>query len=419
MPAECPNCLRQFKDASGVTRHLSQPRTTCHRWQDDLISVAELLDHHKQPEMQPDSPLSVLMEDLSRSSDESFDNPAQWNESAFDWDADVEMEYGGGITPAQSNIITFNGATKVYQAGETFLDHFNLNACAPQHGNNIYYPFASRVEWDMAKYLLCSLLSMAKIDEFLKLDLIKSLHLSFHTAKDLWGRAELLPSGPQWQYHILTATPWQTTQVVHLYFRDTLDCIEMLFNHLFFANKLDLIPQRVYETAEHLVHMYSEWMTGDAAWEMQSHLPTGTTLLGVILSSDKTNITNMTGSRVAHPLLLSLANIKMEHRNKASNHGFLLAALLPVVEFIHPTKRMQTILNDHLIHECLDIVLEPLKQAARLGRMMSDPVGNLHLCYTPITAYIVNTPEALMLACVRGLTSHLTLATFKNFGNPF
>jgi hypothetical protein len=127
----------------------------------------------------------------------------------------------------------------------------------------------------------------------------------------------------------------------------------------------------------------------------------------------------MTGGRVAHPLLLSLANIKMEHRNKASNHGFLLAALLPVVEFIHPTKRMQTILNDRLIHECLDIVLEPLKQAARLGRMMSDPVGNLRLCYTPITAYIVDTPEALMLACVRGLTSHLTLATFKNFGNPF
>ncbi|KIJ13587.1 hypothetical protein PAXINDRAFT_80744 [Paxillus involutus ATCC 200175] len=304
------------------------------------------------------------------------------------------MEYGGGITPAQSNIITFNGAAKVYQAGETFLDRFNLDSCAPQRGNNIYYPFASRVEWDMAKYLLCSSLSMAKIDEFLKLDSIKSLHLSFCTAKDLRGCAELLPSGPRWHHHILTTTPWRTTQVVHLYFRNTLDCIEMLFNHPFFANKLDLIPQRVYETAKHLVRV-------------------------VILSSDKTNITNMTGGQVAHPLLLSLVNIKMEHRNKASNHRFLLAALLPVVEFIHPTKRMQMILNDRLIHECLDIVLEPLKQAARLGCMMSDPVGNLRLCYRPITAYIVDTPEALMLACVRGLTSHLTLATFKNFGNPF
>ncbi|KIJ07861.1 hypothetical protein PAXINDRAFT_89710, partial [Paxillus involutus ATCC 200175] len=137
-------------------------------------------------------------------------------------------------------------------------------------------------------------------------------------------------------------------------------------------------------------------------------LPAGAMLLRVILSSDKTNITNMTGGRVAHPLLLSLANIKMEHHNKASNHGFLLAALLPV-----------TILNDCLIHKYLDIVLEPLKQAVRLGHMMLDPVSNLCLCYMPITAYIVDTPEALMLACVRGLTSCLTLATFKNFGNPF
>ncbi|KAG1765866.1 hypothetical protein EV702DRAFT_1050860 [Suillus placidus] len=48
-----------------------------------------------------------------------------------------------------------------------------------------------------------------------------------------------------------------------------------------------------------------EWMTGDVAWSMQSQLPDGVTLLGVILSSDKTSITNMTGGRVAHPLLIS------------------------------------------------------------------------------------------------------------------
>ncbi|KIJ11215.1 hypothetical protein PAXINDRAFT_15846 [Paxillus involutus ATCC 200175] len=345
--------------------------------------------------MQPDLLLLVLMENLSRSSDESFDDPAQWN----DWDADVEMEYGRGITPAQLNIIMFNGATKVYQAGETFLDHFNLDACAPQRGNNIYYPFTSRVEWDMAKYLLCSSLSMAKIDKFLKLDSIKSLHLSFRTVKDLRGRVELLPSGPQWQYHILMTTPWQTTQVVHLYFYDMLDCIEMLFNHPFFANKLDLIPQRIYETTEHLIHMYSEWMTGDAVtstgWR---NAPRGHSLLGENQYHEHDG----------------LVNIKMEHHNKASNHEFVLAVLLPVVEFIHPTKRMQMILNDHLIHECLDIVREPLKQAVQLGHMMSDPVSNLHLCYMPITAHIVNTPEALMLACVQGLTSHLTLAILSD-----
>jgi hypothetical protein len=108
----------------------------------------------------------------------------------------------------------------------------------------------------------------------------------------------------------------------------------------------------------------------------------------------------MTGGRVAHPLLISLANIKMATRNKASSHAFLLTALLPIAEFLHPVKRMQGVLEARLVHQCLDIVLEPLKQAAHIGRMMSDPLGNLRYCFTPLASYIVDTPEACMLACV-------------------
>ncbi|KAG1883388.1 hypothetical protein F4604DRAFT_1575827, partial [Suillus subluteus] len=77
---------------------------------------------------------------------------------------------------------------------------------------------------------------------------------------------------------------------------------------------------------------YSEWMTGDDAWKMQLALPRGATLLGTILSSDKTNISMMTGDRVAHPLLISLANIPMSTRLKTSSNSFVLTALLPVPE---------------------------------------------------------------------------------------
>ncbi|KAG2737088.1 hypothetical protein P692DRAFT_20762585, partial [Suillus brevipes Sb2] len=62
----------------------------------------------------------------------------------------------------------------------------------------------------------------------------------------------------------------------------------------------------------------------------QSALPRGATLLGTILSSDKTNISMMMGDRVAHPLLISLANIHMSTRLKSSSNTFILTALLPV-----------------------------------------------------------------------------------------
>ncbi|KAG1902222.1 uncharacterized protein F5891DRAFT_1186802 [Suillus fuscotomentosus] len=126
-------------------------------------------------------------------------------------------------------------------------------------------------------------------------------------------------------------------------------------------------------------------MTGDDAWNMQSALPDGATLLGIMLSSDKTTISAVTGDRVAHPLIISLANISMNTRAKISSDSFLLTALLPVPKFIHKKKRMRGVLEDRLVHQCLDIILEPLKRAACVGVMMSDPsttLAQLKVVYT-------------------------------------
>jgi hypothetical protein len=148
-------------------------------------------------------------------------------------------------------------------------------------------------------------------------------------------------------------------------------------------------------------------------------LPQGATLLGTVLSSDKTNISAMTGNRIAHPLLISLANLKMNFRMKSSNHAFLLLALLPVPSFIHQKKRLRGLLGDRLVHECLTFVLQPLKTAASIGIMMSDPLGCRRFCFTPLAAYIVDTPESTLIAGVAGRTSSVTMASYKQLGDSF
>ena len=120
----------------------------------------------------------------------------------------------------------------------------------------------------------------------------------------------------------------------------------------------------------------------------------------------------MTGNRIAHPLLISLANLKMNFRMKSSNHAFLLLALIPVPSFIHKNKRLRGVLGDRLVHECLDFVIQPLKTAARIGIMMSDPLGWRRFCFTPLAAYIVDTPESTLIAGVAGRNSSVTLATW-------
>ncbi|KAM6490835.1 hypothetical protein JOM56_013704 [Amanita muscaria] len=63
---------------------------------------------------------------------------------------------------------------------------------------------------------------------------------------------------------------------------------------------------------------------------------------------------------------------------------------------------------------------ETSQKAAEVGIMMSDPVGSLRYVYTPLAGYIVDVQEvALMLSGIGGKTSHITMVTYKEFGNPF
>lgn len=127
----------------------------------------------------------------------------------------------------------------------------------------------------------------------------------------------------------------------------------------------------------------------------------------------------MTGGRVAHPLLISMANISMDFRNKSSNHCYLLLALLPVPNFIHPNSKICGILEARLLHQCFDDILQPLKDAARFGINMTDPLGSKRFCFTPLASCIVDTPESALIAGVGGLTSSITLASYQEFGDAF
>ncbi|KAI6036955.1 hypothetical protein BKA83DRAFT_4035188, partial [Pisolithus microcarpus] len=48
-----------------------------------------------------------------------------------------------------------------------------------------------------------------------------------------------------------------------------------------------------------------------------------------------------------------------------------------------------------------------------------DPAGNLCHCFMLLAAYIVDTPEACMLAYVHGKTSPVTMASHKDFSDAF
>ncbi|KAG6370847.1 hypothetical protein JVT61DRAFT_10864 [Boletus reticuloceps] len=243
-------------------------------------------------------------------------------------------------------IVVFNNAAKIYGIGETFLTRFDMDPYSHLQQDNIFYPFADLTNWRMANFLLTSKSSMSALDKLLSLSAAKKMPLSFWTAKELCSWAEILLSGPHWNSRIVPTTH-PTKKHVVLYFRDALDCIELLFNHPFFADKMDYTPFHLFTMAKRIVRLFTEWMSSESTWEMQ------------------TKQISRTFAAV-----------------KGSSHAFLLLTLMPIAQFTHPESRMCSVLDARLFHQCLNIILQPLKEAACIGKMMSNPIRNLCYCFT-------------------------------------
>ncbi|KAI6020706.1 hypothetical protein BKA83DRAFT_4055877, partial [Pisolithus microcarpus] len=201
--------------------------------------------------------------------------------------------------------------------------------------NNLYFPFASQEEWQFTSWLLCSRLSLTAIDSLLALDIVSQpgIPISFHTGKQLCSHAEALPPGPAWLCEeVKPEAP--TKHPVHLFYRQLLECLQALLSNPALTPHISFMPRKVWTSAARICHIYDEWLTGEWAWNAQDALPPGTTILGVILSLDKTNISIMTRNHMAHPVLISLANIDVGVHSKMSLHRYLLLALLPIPKFV-------------------------------------------------------------------------------------
>ncbi|KAJ7826831.1 hypothetical protein B0H13DRAFT_2241080 [Mycena leptocephala] len=365
----CPICNKPCKSNTALLQHLNQPRSRCHpSLHPSVLGASRRVQNWgvKRPQVpanDDDSPMDV---------------DTDYNVSLFvSPDEDSAMDYSDPATPSSTGPVKdyYKGAAKTYGRGDTFLDKFHKDQYREERQSNLYYPFASADEWELASYLTRSNMTIADTDEFLNLRLTSKMDLSFQTAKDLRSRIESLPSGPAWM-----SVPWKTTyptkKPLTLYYRDPLECIQNLLANPLVQDFIQFTPFRLWKTAERLMRVYTEWLSGDVAWGMQDRIPAGATIIGTVLSSDKTQLTSMTGNRQAHPLLISLADIDMDFRMKASHHAFLLLAFSQSRNSSSGTPR-----------------LGPLKKTAEIGMMMTDPLGWRRFCFTPLLRRLEKTTD--------------------------
>ena len=95
-------------------------------------------------------------------------------------DAPLSPPPVGSEVDPQLHCMGFPAASKTYGRGKSFVDCLNNDKFTPYQVQNPHYPFADQEEWELGLFLLCSGMSMQKVDEFLRLKLVlEFLNLCF------------------------------------------------------------------------------------------------------------------------------------------------------------------------------------------------------------------------------------------------
>jgi hypothetical protein len=162
----CLRCGRRFRTDEKVLRHLSQPRSSCASLTfdtSDLVSIPLPLNAQQSQNVSLEQGLYDI--DMNVVDDDG--------NFASQGDTDIQMatDDSGAFNDVTGSMHReeFPNAAHEWGAGETFMEKFDSDDFADQRKKNLYYPFASKEDWEMAAFLLRSGMSMAQIDDFLNL----------------------------------------------------------------------------------------------------------------------------------------------------------------------------------------------------------------------------------------------------------
>ena len=168
----CPECNRNFKSQKALLSHMNQPQSTCFSHFDEMVNLAEDLARFKARSQHQ---FNAGNSDTGEPMD--LDPAMDPNDPSIE--VDIEHSKSGEFF-----IEEYDGAAKEYGLGKTFMTEFNDDVFSDERITNLYYPFSSRAEWEFAFFLLRSDLSMATIDTFLSLKLVKLSFLQLIFATD-------------------------------------------------------------------------------------------------------------------------------------------------------------------------------------------------------------------------------------------
>ncbi|KIL66843.1 hypothetical protein M378DRAFT_63476, partial [Amanita muscaria Koide BX008] len=260
-----------------------------------------------------------------------------------------------------------------------------------------YAPFTSKLEWEIACWAKLRGLSETSFSEFLAIpEVCERLGLTFKTVRELNGVIDNLPARPKFQCEEVTVAG----EAYPCFYRDIIACIHALYGDPDFVHELLYVPEQHFDDDEGTQRIYHEMNTGKWWWKMQEVLEArkpGATLIPIVLSSDRTQITRF-GSKTAYPVYMTIGNIPKFTRRKPSRQGQILIAYLPNTKLKHLTNqasRRRTLSN--LFHSCLRRILSPLETLSVTGMVVTGGDGVQRRGHPVFAMFVGDYPEQVLV----------------------
>ncbi|KAH8994678.1 hypothetical protein EDB86DRAFT_3064651 [Lactarius hatsudake] len=251
--------------------------------------------------------------------------------------------------------------------------------------DNTWYPFQSQRDWDFARWAKTRGPSSTAVTELLAIDgVVENLGLSYRNVREL-NRIidEEMPGRPRFKCEEV---------------RIAIPCICALFGDPKFSRQLIFAPERHYQDVDHTVQVTGEMHTGKWWWSVQLHRP-GATVIPVIISSDKTQLT-LFRSKSAYPIYLSIGNIPKDIRCKPTQQAQVLIGYIPTTRLGHiKNKAAQRRALANLFHSCMRKCLSPIEFYGETGIAMATGDGIWYRCHPIFATFIGDYPEQWLVAC--------------------
>ncbi|KAI5992692.1 hypothetical protein EDD15DRAFT_2167831 [Pisolithus albus] len=287
---------------------------------------------------------------------------------------------------------------------------------------NDWYPFGSRLEFEMAEFLFTrSQMPQAQVDMLMRLWVASMLHHNdqapFADHTDLHRVIDAIPLGD---------VPWKSIQAQYsgnipdegaaswmrksyeVWFRDPNPIVENLLGNPDFNNHFDYMPYREFKPSGQ--RRWENMMSGNWAWNYAVHQrdmlagdPSmhGAMLVPIILGSNKTTVSVTTGQNDYYPLYLSIGNVHNNVRRAHQNSLVLLAFLaIPKTDRENEDSTEFHKFRCQLFHTTISHILSSLRHGMLMPEVRQCPDGHFRRVRYALAAYIADYPEQILLSCL-------------------